>query len=68
MLELDWFLLPFAQDHYDALSMPEKTTFQALLTEKDPDLFAWLMGHTRIDNKEYASLVEKIRAARRICC
>jgi antitoxin CptB len=67
MLELDLFLLPFAEQQYDNLTEHEKSVFTELLTDKDPNLFAWLMGHQTVENKEFAPLVEKIRSFRRLC-
>ena len=65
MLELDIFLMNFLEKDYENLTLNEKQGFSELLKEKDPDLFAWLMGHQIPNNKEYQSLVTKIRSAQK---
>ena len=45
MLELDVLFIPFVKEAYDDLSDQEKLTFERLLTNEDPDLFSWFMGH-----------------------
>ncbi len=60
MLELDVFLMPFCKHHLLELSAEMQRLFVNLLTEADPDLFNWLMGHSQADDK-YLELVAKIR-------
>lgn len=64
MLELDLFLVPFFEQQYVTLNEEEKQIFQKMLSETDPDLFAWLMGHNIPANQEFIKLVEKIRSYR----
>lgn len=45
MLELDLFLIPFAENHFGNLSEENKKKFVELLTHEDPVLFSWFMGH-----------------------
>ena len=45
MLELDVLFMPFVEEAYDSLDAKQQATFQRLLTQEDPDLFAWFMGH-----------------------
>ncbi len=59
MLELDVFLPSFFDACFSDLSEPEQKLFEALLTEPDPDLFAWLMGFDQVLQK-YQVLVKKI--------
>lgn len=61
MLELDLFLLPFFDHCYDNLPLEEKKDFALLLSQTDPQLFAWLMQSARPEKKELASIVDKIR-------
>ena len=44
MLELDVLFIPFVDEAYDELTSKEQHIFERLLTEQDPDLFAWFMG------------------------
>ncbi len=62
MLELDLFLLPFFEHHYQDLDEKMQQTFIQLLSCDDPDLFAWLMGKSK-PLAQYTFIVEKIRAA-----
>ena len=60
MLELDVLFIPFVDEAYDALSMKDQYIFERLLTEQDPDLFAWFMGHKVCEDKELNSMVQFI--------
>ena len=60
MLELDVLFIPFVKEAYDDLSNQEKLTFEHLLTNEDPDLFAWFMGHKSCPNVEQAKLIDVI--------
>ena len=62
MLELDVKLLPFFENCYAELSEAQKLTFQQLLAQDDPDLFAWFMGHQQCENPEMAAIIEQIRS------
>lgn len=59
MLELDCLLIPFFDNHYQSLTQAEQDTFEQLLTEPDPVIYAWLIGSEACDN-EYKALVAKI--------
>jgi antitoxin CptB len=60
MLELDVLFMPFVEDAYDALNPQQQATFQRLLTQEDPDLFAWFMGHEQCKDVELDSMVQLI--------
>lgn len=62
MLELDVVIMPFFEDCFDGLSEQEKTDFVALLECDDPDLFSWIMKHTRSENAQHAAMIDKIIA------
>jgi antitoxin CptB len=42
--EADLILGPFADKHVAAMSAAELDTFEALLEQPDPDLYAWIVG------------------------
>ncbi|ATF10308.1 FAD assembly factor SdhE [Candidatus Enterovibrio altilux] len=65
MLELDMSIMPFFEECFDHLSESEKYNFIALLEYDDPDLFAWLVGHTHSEKHELSSIIEKIIAYNR---
>jgi len=60
MLELDVLFIPFVKEAYDDLSDPDKLTFERLLTNEDPDLFAWFMGHKTCPDAEQAKIIDVI--------
>lgn len=60
MLELDVLLRPFVDVAWDELNYQEKVLFEQFLTEDDPDLYAWLMGHQRCERPEYEALIVHI--------
>lgn len=64
MLELDLLLIPFFEQHYDALSDQDKLLFQQLLETPDPQLFAWLMGHESTENADFARLIKQIKLSK----
>ena len=48
-------------DVYNELATPEEQeTFERLLTSDDPDLFAWIMGHQKCEDPEFAAMVATI--------
>ena len=56
MLELDVLL----EEQYVMLSLPEQTSFEALLSSSDQDLFMWLTGKEEA-KEPFKILVKKIR-------
>ena len=61
MLELDLILGRFIKHHLDTLSMENVSAFEELLTNTDPDLYAWLMGYETPASKELLDIVTFIR-------
>jgi antitoxin CptB len=45
---------------YDDLTAEQQRVFERLLTEQDPDLFAWFMGHNICEDQELNSMVQFI--------
>jgi len=60
MLELDMLFIPFVDEAYDDLPAEQQMIFERLLTEQDPDLFAWFMGHNTCEDKELNVMVQFI--------
>ena len=60
MLELDVLFMPFVEEAYDSLNAEQQAIFQRLLTQEDPDLFAWFMGHQQCQDPELAGMVSTI--------
>lgn len=60
MLELDILFIPFVDEAYDNLTAKDQRIFERLLTEQDPDLFAWFMGHKTCEDKELNTMVQFI--------
>ena len=61
MLELDVLLGNFLEVAFSTLSFSEQAQFASLLAYSDPELFAWLTGQNRPDDKDLATMVDKIR-------
>lgn len=62
MLELDLILQKFMEKRIDNLSDHEIKSFDSLLSNTDPELLAWLMGHEEPLNEELKEIVAVIRA------
>jgi len=60
MLELDILFIAFVDEAYDDLSTKDQFTFERLLTEQDPELFAWFMGHKVCEDTELNAVVQLI--------
>jgi len=63
MLELDLLLLPFLENHYQALDEQEKQTFIEILEYEDQTLHRLLMDQIPPETKEIKNIVEKIQSA-----
>jgi antitoxin CptB len=61
MLELDLILNRFLKTHWGALTQDEQTTFERLLHEADPDLYAWFMGYETVEDKTFEHMVSLIQ-------
>lgn len=61
MLELDFVLERYLNDHYADADAAERERFRELLTAQDPELQVWLLnGEPHID-PDYQPLIDKIR-------
>jgi antitoxin CptB len=59
--ELDLLLGGFASEWLEPARLDEELAlFEALLEEKDSDIYNWIMGKEQ--NQEYAPLIDQIRA------
>lgn len=61
MLELDLILARFLETHWDALTKDEQATFERLLHEPDPDLYAWFMGYEDVKDETFQHMVSLIQ-------
>lgn len=61
MRELDVLLNRFIDKCYADLSAIQQDDFDALLTEADVDLYAWLTGRAAPDSAVLTQLVDQIR-------
>ena len=61
MLELDVLLGPFATDALPLITAAQQQVYVRLLSQQDPDLFAWFMGHQESDDKELAAMVAMVQ-------
>ena len=61
MLELDLILNRFYKNSIDSLTESELSSFENLLEQQDPDLYAWLMGYESPPEKELLEIVTYIR-------
>lgn len=62
MLELDVLLENFFDQHYQHLTSAEQQLFEKLLLCADQDIYGWLMGKQKPENKELENIVMRIRA------
>ena len=61
MLELDFVLERYLDDHYDRADDAEKVLFKELLTAQDPELQAWILNGQKHPRADYQALIDKIR-------
>jgi antitoxin CptB len=57
MLELDVILIPFLEQHFEALDSVQQDLFAELLQAADPDLYTWLMGFGQCPSAALADMV-----------
>ena len=62
MLELDLMLSSFVDHHFDCLNEQQSMMFERLLSQADPDIYAWLMGYETPDDEELREIVSVVRA------
>ena len=61
MLELDLIFERFSKRHLDTLNDEQLLAFENLLSNQDPDLYAWLMGYEAPLHKELKDIVAFIK-------
>ncbi len=61
MLELDLILGRFLKNYWDALTLDEQATFERLLHEPDPNLYAWFMGYEIVEDEAFKHMVTLIQ-------
>jgi antitoxin CptB len=61
MLELDFVLERFLDEHFEAAEKDERVLFAALLTAQDPELQTWLLNGVAHPDAAYHALIRKIR-------
>ena len=61
MLELDVLLGPFASHALPLISADQQQVYVRLLSQQDPDLFTWFMGHAHSDDKELVAMVQQVK-------
>ncbi len=61
MLELDYILEDYLEQHYPADTAELKAAFEALLQEQDPDLQAWLLQGQPAPSR-YQAILRSLRA------
>lgn len=61
MLELDFVLQRYLDNHFAAADKQEKIRFAALLTAQDPELQTWLLNGIPHPDTSYHALIHKIR-------
>jgi antitoxin CptB len=61
MLELDFVLERYLEQHYDAAAEREKRLFRDLLSAQDPELQVWLLNGQRHPDAEVQRLIDRIR-------
>ena len=61
MLELDLVFERFSKKYLDTLTNEQLLAFEHLLSNQDPDLYAWLMGYEEPIHQELRDIVTFIR-------
>lgn len=61
MLELDVYLVPYAEEVFASLDQADQAVYNRLLECEDPDLFTWFMEHATPDDAELAHMVTRVR-------
>jgi antitoxin CptB len=61
MLELDFVLERYLDQHYDAAEAAERAQFRHLLSAQDPELQLWLLNGAPHPDPAYHALIARIR-------
>ena len=66
MLELDLWLVPFADKHFQALPEADQDAYVKLLETEDQDLLAWRLGHTVPEEADLVRILNIIKNSQRM--
>jgi antitoxin CptB len=61
MLELDYVLERYLDEHFDRVSAEQQALFGSLLTAQDPELQGWLLSGIPHPDERYHPLIRLIR-------
>ena len=61
MLELDYLLESFLNDHFDGLNSTEQMQFKKLLGYQDRLILNWLLGKSSPQDKQLLPLIKKMK-------
>lgn len=61
MLELDFVLERYLNDHYETADADERALFRDLLSAQDPELQAWILNGLSHPDAKYQRLIDKMR-------
>ena len=61
MLELDFVLARYLDQHFDQADPDERKRFATLLTAQDPELQLWLLSGEPHPDYDYHDLIRRIR-------
>lgn len=61
MLELDKVIMPFYQQHFDALPDDKKAVFVRLLACSDLQLFSWFFNRVKVPDLELQEMITHIQ-------
>lgn len=61
MLELDFVLERYLDDHFASADPAEQILFQSLLTAQDPELQAWILNGISHPDPAFHALISRIR-------
>lgn len=64
--EMDWLLGRFADARLQTMAAAELTVFEALLTQPDPDLQAWILDPATLEAQQFAGLIAQLRQFHRL--
>ena len=60
--ELDILLGGWLREEFAAASEAERTAFESLLEQQDPDLWDWLMARRPLPRADWQAIIDAIRA------
>ena len=64
--ELDLLFGSWLEESFDGADAAQQAAFDELLGEQDPDLWDWVMGHSRPSRADWQNIIDAIRARHRL--